>query len=340
MQAREIGLKIGCLLIIGMGLVLFLGLAFSQILIPLVPPLIGIFIWYVTKTQRKLVRTETTPIYQIAEGWVKIQGNVSAPKTFVTPYFKQECIAYTYEEGNITYDSESGSEHVTKTSSRKEFQDFHLSNGTGKIKIIIKDLNLTLLETKSDTKHSIKYAVDDIRYTERTLKNGDLISVLGYAVKNSNYAYELTAQANQPLVIATPDFEDKTIKSFRVFKYLMPYLVLMYLSVNYFLFLAPERPHEEQNTAFALLSFFGIPILGVLFGVIGAKLSGFGKDFFSCLGGICFFVALLSFPLLCLLYMVKTNQSTIIRVWASIFICTSLAMILNYRKLEGAFDKD
>ncbi|RZL30536.1 MAG: hypothetical protein EOO96_17940, partial [Pedobacter sp.] len=119
MQAKEIGLKIGCLLMIGIGFVLFLGLAFSQILIPLLPPLIGIFIWYVTKTQRKLVRTETTPIYQIAEGWVKIQGNVSAPKTFVTPYFKQECIAYTYEEGNITYDSESCSEHVTKTSSKK-----------------------------------------------------------------------------------------------------------------------------------------------------------------------------------------------------------------------------
>jgi len=339
MKAKEIGLNIGCLLIMGIGLVLFLGLAFSLILVPILPPVMGILIWYVTKTQRKLVRTETTPIYQIAEGWVKIQGNVSALKTFVTPYFKQECIAYTYEEGNITYDSESGSEHVSKTSSRKEFQDFHLSNGTGKIKIIIKDLNLTLLEAKSDTKHSIKYAVDDIRYTERTLKNGDLISVLGYAVKNSNYAYELTAQANQPLVIATPDFEDKTIKSFRVFKYLMPYLVLMYLSVKYFLFLAPGRPREEQNTAFAISSFFGVPILGVLFGVIGAKLSGFGKDFFFCLGGICFFVALLSFPLLCLLYMVGTNQSTIIRVWASIFICTTLTMVLNYRKLEGAFDK-
>jgi len=134
MQIKEIGLKIGCLFILGIGLVLFLGLTFSRILIPLLPPLIGIFIWLVTKTQRKLVRTETTPIYQIAEGWVKIQGNVSALKTFVTPYFKQECIAYTYEEGNITYDSESGSEHVTKTLSRKEFQDFHLSNGTGKIK--------------------------------------------------------------------------------------------------------------------------------------------------------------------------------------------------------------
>ncbi len=338
MQAKMIGLKGGCLILIVLGIALFIGLTFSRVLIPVFPIIVGIIMWFITKTQRKLIKTSPTPIYQVKEGWVKIQGTASALKTFETPYFKQACIAYAYEEGNVTYDSESGSEYVNNIIKKEEFQDFYLSNATGKIKVVLNQLNLSFLNVKSDTKHSIKHAVDDIRYTERTIKNGDMISVLGYAVKNSNYAYDLTEQANQPLVIATPNIEDKTTKAFRVFKYLMPYLILMYLAVNYFLFLAPIKPKVENSTAFALFSIFGMPILGILFGVFGSRSSGFSKVFFSTLGGICFFVSLLSFPLICLLYMIKTNQYTINQVWLSIFVCVSLALIFNYKKLNEIFD--
>ncbi|RZL43807.1 MAG: hypothetical protein EOP00_22285 [Pedobacter sp.] len=340
MEVKTIGLKVGCLVLFGLGTALFIGLTFSRILIPLVPIIAGVLVWYTTKIQRKLIKTNPTPIYQLTEGWVKIIGKVSASKTFETPYFKQECIAYVYEEANVTYDSDDGSEYVKSISKKEEFQDFYLSNSTGQIKVIVNRLNLKLLSAKSDTLHSIKYAVDDIRYTERTLKNGDLISVLGYAVKNSNFGYELIEHENKPLVIATPDFEDKTRKSFKIFKYLMPYFILMYLAVNYFLFFAPVEQNTEKNEALIYFTIFGMPILGVVFGAIGSRFSGFAKNFIAGIGGICFVVSLLSFPLLCLLAMTDTNYYIIERVWASVLVCTSLAFIMNYRKIEGAFDKD
>ena len=340
MQIKTIGLKTCFLLLIGLGIALYIGLTFSRILVPLLPIIIVILVWYITKAQRKLIKTATTPIYQISEGWIKIQGKVSAPKTFETPYFKQECIAYTYREANISYDSEDNTERENSATIKEEFQDFYLTNTSGKIKVILNKLNFAFLPSKTDTKHSIKYAVDDIRYTERTLKNGDLISVFGYAIKNSNYEFELSEQNNQPLVIATPEFEDKTKKSFKVFKYLIPYFILMYLAVNYFLFFAPVKQHIEKSTAFVLFTFFGMPILGVVFAIIGAKSNGFVKNFFSGIGGICLFTSLLSFPLLCLLFMTDTNFYTIECVWASVLLCITLAFIINYRKIERAFDNE
>jgi len=340
MQIKTIGLKTGCLILIGLGITLYIALSFSRILVPLFPIIVGLLVWYTTKTQRKLIKTATTPIYEIAGGWIKIQGTVSAAKTFVTPHFKQECIAYTYRKADISYDSEDNTERENSVTTEEEFQDFYLTNPTGKIKVILHKINLALLPAKTDTLHSIKYAVDDIRYTERTLKNGDLISVLGYANKNSNHQFELSEQDNQPLLIATPDFEDKTKKSFKVFKYLIPYFILMYLAVNYFLFFAPVKQQIEKSTAFVLFIFFGMPILGILFSVIGTKINGFGKVVLSGIGGTCFVTSLLSFPLLCLLFMTDTDYYLIERVWASILLCTTLAFTIHYRKIEGAFDQE
>ena len=73
-------------------------------------------------------------------------------------------------------------------------KDEDVDNSTGKIKVILKSLNLKVLPAKSYTAHSLKYAVHDTRYAERTLKQGELISVLGYALKNDNYAFELAEQ--------------------------------------------------------------------------------------------------------------------------------------------------
>ena len=92
MQIKSIDLKIGVLVLIGLGIALYIGLSFSRILIPLFPIAAGLLVWYITKSQRKLVKTATTPIYQIAEGWVKILGTVSASKTFETPYFRNSLI--------------------------------------------------------------------------------------------------------------------------------------------------------------------------------------------------------------------------------------------------------
>lgn len=338
MRVKTIGLKTGSLAIVVLGMVFYIGLSFSRVLIPVFPIITGLLVWYKTSTQRKLIGAALTPIYEIAEGWVKVQGTVSASKVFETPYFKEKCIAYQYRKANISYDSEDGTERENNAVVEEEFQDFYLTNQTGKIKVTVNKLNIDYLPARTDTLHSVKYAVDDVRHTERALKNGDLVSVMGYAEKNSSYQFELNENGSRPLVIATPGFEDKTKKLFQLFKHLMPYLILMYLAVNYFLFFAPVKQHVEKSTAFALFSFFGIPLLGVLLGVVGNRFSGIVKDLINGIAGICFFVSLLSFPLLCLLFITETEFYVIECVWLSVLVCITLAFTINYRKISGAFD--
>ena len=311
----------------------------SRFVVPAVPIILVVIVIIVTKTQRTLINKKSTPIYELTEGLVKIEGTISATKTFETPHFNQECIAYIYEEGYLTYDSDTGSEHVNRTLKKEELQDFYLSNATGKIKVIITKLNLTFLPAKTDTLHSIKYAVDDIRYTERTLKNGDLISVLGYAVKNNNHEFELREQGDKPLAIATPAVEDKTRKAFKVLKDLLPYFILMYVGVNYFLF-APMKIHILESAVFPYFAIFGMPILALILGLVGNRFDGFAKLILTNLGAICFSAFFLSFPLICLFYIIKLEFTRIFCIWATIVICTTLAFIMNHKKLDGYFDKD
>lgn len=311
----------------------------SRFVVPAVPIILVVIVVIVTKTQRMLINKTSAPIYELTEGLVKIEGTINATKTFETPHFKQECIAYIYEEGYLTYDSDTGSEHVNRTLKKEEFQDFYLSNSTGQIKVIMTKLNLTLLPAKTDTLHSIKYAVDDIRYTERTLKNGDLISVLGYALKNNNHEFELREQGDKPLAIATPAVEDKTRKAFKVLKDLFPYFILMYVGVNYFLF-APMKIHILESAVFPYFAIFGMPILALILGLVGNRFDGFAKLILTNLGGICFSAFFLSFPLICLFYIIKLEFTRIFCIWATIVICTTLAFIMNHKKLDGYIDKD
>ncbi|RZL31886.1 MAG: hypothetical protein EOO96_15240 [Pedobacter sp.] len=306
---------------------------------PVFPLIVVAIVFFLTKTQRSFINKKPKPVYELTEGLAKIEGTVNAPKIFETPYFKQQCIAYTYEEGYITYDSETGSEHENNTLRKEDFQDFYLRNATGEVKVILTQLNLSFLPAKTDTLRSLKYAVDDIRYTERTLKNGDFISVMGYAVRNSFNEFELREQENKPLVIGTQDFEDKTRKAFRVFKSLMPYLILMYVGVNYFLF-APIKIHIVESEIFPYFSIFGMPILAIILGLIGNRFDGFAKLILTNLGGICFSAFFLSFPLICFFYIIKLEFTRIFCIWATIVICTTLAFAMNYNRLNGVFEKD
>ncbi len=326
-------------LVIGTIVTIFTLVFSNRYIVPVFPLIVLAIVFFLTKTQRTFINKKPKPIYELEEGIVKIEGTINAPKNFETPYFKQDCIAYVYEEGNITYDSDTGSEHINSTLNKTEFQDFYLSDATGKIKVFITQLNLAFLPAKTDTLHSIKYAVDDIRYTERTLKNGDLISILGYAVKNDNHQFELREQNDKPLVIGTPDFEDKTRKSFKVFKFLMPYFILMYVGVNYFLF-APIKIHIVESAIFPYFAIFGMPISAIILGLMGNRFEGFAKTFLSFLAGTCFSVLFLSFPLICLFYMIKLEFTRIICIWITVFACTTLAFIMNQKRLEGIFEKD
>lgn len=121
--------------IFGISALLFIALTFSHLIIAIAPLLIGGFVWYVTRTQRKLLKTKFTPIHLLSEGLVKIRGTISASETYTTPYFKQECIGYYYKKANITYDSENGSENERDATIEEQFQDFYIADTTGKVKV-------------------------------------------------------------------------------------------------------------------------------------------------------------------------------------------------------------
>jgi hypothetical protein len=324
------------LLLMALGMSLFTLVFFSHFIVPIFPVIAAVFAIYVTKNQRRLLKTKQTPIYNLQTGPVKIQGIVEAAKILETPFFKTQCISYSHEKANISYSVE-GSDYVTSAIQSNDFQDFYLVNETGRIKVIADHLNLSFLPAQVKTIHSIKQSESDIRHTERTLKNGDLINVLGNALKNNQQQFELRAELKSPLLISTSAIENSTQKGFRAIKYLLPYILLMYISVNYFLFFAPVKLQMEKNTAFVLFSFFGMPILAVILGLTGNRMNGFPKLFFSNLAGICFGVTILTFPLLCLLFATETEFYRILCIWASIFFCTTLASIMNYKKLDAIF---
>lgn len=319
-----------------LGLSLFTLIFFHHFIVPIFPVIATVFAIYVTKTQRKLLKTKQTPISNLKTGLVKIQGTVEAPKIMETPFFKVQCIGYSYEKANISYNDE-GSDYVTSATQHQDFQDFYLVNETGRIKVVADHLNLSFLPAQVKTIHSIKQSESDIRHTERTLKNGDLINVLGNAVKNNQQQFELKAESKSPLVISTSAIENRTKKGFMVVKYLLPHILLMYIAVNYFLFFAPVKLQVEKNTAFILFSFFGMPILAVFLGVTSNRTDGFFKSFLSNLAGICFGVSILTFPLLCLLFATETEFYRILCIWASVFFCTTLASIMNYKKMDAIF---
>lgn len=319
--------------LIGVSALLFIALTFSHLIILFAPLLIGGFVWYTTKMPRKLLKTKFTPISLLNEGLIKVSGTISASATYFTPYFKQECIGYNYKKANITYDSETGSENEREVTIEEQFQDFYLTDATGKVKVTAPKFNLAFLPAKTDTIHSIKYAVADVRHTERTLKNGDSISIMGYARKNDNYGFDIIEKPNHPLVISNAEFENESKKSFKTFKYLLPYIIIMYLSVNYFVFLAPVH-HWPKNDALVVFGFFGVPILGLIFGALGNREIGFFKVFFSVLGGTLLLVSLLSFPLLCLLLITKTAFYTTVCVWLCIFFSVLLGFSVNHKKLR------
>lgn len=318
---------------------LLFALFFNSFIVPVFPVLIAILIFYLTKSQRILLNTKETPIANLTGGLVKIQGTIEAPEILETPFFKVQCIGYSYEKAEVKYDDD-GNEQVTSIIRKNEIQDFYLMNKTGKIKIIAGDLNLSLLPAQLKTIHSIKYSENDIRHTERTLKNGDLINVLGNAIGTNDNQFELRALPESPLVISTPAIESRTQKGFKVIHHLLPYIVLMYLSVNYFLFFAPVKVQLESNNGFIIFSIFGMPILAIIIAAAGNKIGGTFKVFLTNLAGICIIVTLLTFPLLCLLLIIKTEFYRILCIWISVFFCTTIATIMNHNRLDEIFIKE
>lgn len=166
-----------------------------------------------------------------------------------------------------------------------------------------------------------------------------MINILGYAVPNNQHQFELRGQPKNPLVIGTIDLDFRTQKGLNAIRNLLPYIILMYIAVNYFLLFAPVKVHLEKNTAIILFIFFGMPILGVIFAIAANNKNGVSKLFFSNLAGICIGVTFLAFPLLCLLFITETEFYRILCIWISVFCCTTLATIMNYDRKDEFFPR-
>ncbi|MDR6969611.1 hypothetical protein J2X31_003644 [Flavobacterium arsenatis] len=311
---------------------IFMLIFFNQFIVPVFPVIVAVVVYFLTKTQRILIKKKYIPINQLSEGLVKIEGKINASTTLETPYFKDQCIGYSYEKAEIDYDDETGNEYTKSAVLKNNFQEFYISDATGKIKVNPEGLNLTFLTGKSKV-------ISKTRHTERTLKNDDEITILANAVKNKWNEFELQKSDGNPFTISDKTNISKQEKSFQIIKLLLPYLVLMYVGVNYFLF-TPIEIQIEQNEIFPYFAIFGMPILAIILGLIGSRFEGFANLILSNLAGTCFIVALLTIPLLCLFLMIEIEFYRIICIWTTIFVCTTIAFVMNFKRLDGLFEKD
>lgn len=310
---------------------LFTLVFFNIYILAILPLVVGIFVYFITKTQRTFIKKYYTSIDNLSEGIVKIEGKIEAEKTLESPYFKEECISYTYKDANIDYDDETGSEYTKNAILKSEFQDFYISDATGKIKVNSKGLDISFLSIKTKL-------IGKKRHTERTLKYGDEITIIGTAVKNNENKIELQKSDKNPFTVSDHTNINNQKQVFRTINFFLPYIIFMYILVNYFLF-APLKINIKENEIFPYFAIFGMPILAVILGIIGNQFEGFIKQFLSNFAGICFFVALLTIPLICLFYIIELEFSRIICIWLNILVCTTLAFVFDYKKLDGVFDE-
>lgn len=323
-------LPIWVILLAVMGL--FTLVFFNIYIVPILPLVLGVFVYFFTKTERTIIKKKSTPINQLVEGLMKIEGKIVATNHLETPFFKEECIGYNYEKAEIDYDDETGNEYTKSAILKNDFLSFYISDATGKIKINSENLDLSFLPKRTKV-------ISKTRHTERSLKNGDEITILGTVVKNSQNEFELQKVSKNPFTASNKIAISKQQKAFRAINFTLPYFILMYIGVNYFLF-TPLQIHIKENEIFPYFAIFGIPILAVIFGIIGSRFDGFTNLILSNLAGNLFIVALLTIPLLCLFYIIELEFYRIFCIWLIILVYTSLAFVINYKKLDEIFEKD
>ena len=310
---------------------LFSLLFFNRFIVPAIPIIVGIMVYFYTKIQRTLIKKKPTLINQLSEGFVKIEGKISASNHIETPFFKEECIGYSYEKAEIDYDDETGNEYKKSAVKKNDFLAFYISDATGKIKVNSENLDLSFLPERTKL-------ISTTRHTERTLKNDDEITILGTAVKNKWNDFELQKVDKNPFTASNKTAIYKQQKVFRAIKFALPYFILMYVGVNYFLF-ASMKIQLEENEIFPYFAIFGIPFFAIILGLIGSRFEGFANLILSNLAGTLFIVSFLTIPLLCLFYMIELEFYRIFCIWITIFVCTTLAFVMNFKRLDGLFEK-
>ncbi|MFC3561418.1 hypothetical protein [Pedobacter jamesrossensis] len=320
--------NIGCVIII---FIIGFGVFYAKFLVPIVPIALGLLAYYTTNKLRASTFGKPQKIYELNEGQVLVEGTViKLEAELISPYFRETCIGYLYKEIEYVPTDDDYNEElkVTKTACN----DFTLSTSSGTIKIKGNELDFKKLKPRTYTEHSLKPKINDIGHAEYLLKNNDEIVIIGTAIKNIYQRFEIAKLNNELFFVTTRNkIEDQKI-NYQILVRLFPWMCVLYLIVNYFLFFAPSNDMPKSDV-FAFVSIFGLPVLFVVFFLIGRDKKDWFSQVFQYLAGVCIFSSLLSFPLIILFYMIELEYYKIFCIVISIVSVTALALMFNYKKL-------
>lgn len=319
---------LGCLTIL---LIIGIGMLVAKFLVPVVPLVIGFLVFYSSNKLRTAIFRAPQNIREITAGQVLLEGTVTKyDEELTSPYFKERCIGYVYLQ-NEYIPTEDGYD-AKLLLNQTEFKSFMLTTQFDSIRVDGKQLDLKHLKPNSYTEHSLKPDVNDIVHSEYLLKSGDQIVLAGTAVKSFYQGFEIAKVGNEPFFVTTRNKIEAQKITYQVLKSLFPWIVIIYVVVNYFLFFAPSN-NMPKSELFAFLAFFGLPILFLVFLLIGQQRKDWLSQVFQYLAAVCILSSLLTFPLLILLYMMELEFYRIFCIVISIISITALGLLFNYKKL-------
>jgi len=300
---------------------------FGKFLIIVIPLVICVLVLIASRRYVSLTRLKTDTIGELKnDGVVKLHGKVMSRQAFQSPLKQKSCIGYHYKVEDISTDDEGHSSYATVSAEDKCY-DFTLSDYTGSIYVRSANLSLSLLKPQMETR-------GNRRHSEKCFESGQQLTVVGFAVYNSSsFKYELEGKGKSSFFVADAAAADKVKNALKMLTRFLPFGLLIYAAVCYFLlYYKPVHPHEEK-TAFTMFAFFGMPILFIILAVFSRK-NDATAGFFGILAAICILTLLISFPLMICLYMFNTPHETIQWIWLSILTGITLFFMIFPKQFQ------
>lgn len=321
-------MNLGCL---GICVLAALGLLFAKFLVPIFPLILAIFLLFTKSKFKATIFSKQKKLYELTEGPARLAGKaILSEEELISPFFKEKCIGYLYlEEEYISNDDGYSTDTLAEQTACKNFQ---LETDYGSIHVNANGLTLKNLAKRIKNEHSLKRNVNDLAYIEHLLKNNDEVVLVGTVIKNERGQLEF-AKMGTSLFFATTKVKVEEVKmGFDLLARLSPWLVMMYFSVNYFLFFAP-RLNIPTYQVFPYVAIFGLPIIFVVLAFATKDKDGFFCKIVQFIAAVCFFTSLLNFPLIILFYSIELEFYRIFCIFLSIAVFTTLALAFNYKHL-------
>ncbi|WP_026976785.1 hypothetical protein [Flavobacterium tegetincola] len=321
-------INLGCL---GLFVLVSLGFLFAKFLVPIVPLVIAILLVFTKSQFKATIFSKQKKVFELTEGPARLAGKaIISEGELISPFFKAKCIGYHYMEEEYIPNDDGYSTNILV----EQFacKNFRLETDYGSIAVNATELILKELAKRVKNEHSLKRNVNDLAYIESLLKNKDEVVIVGTVIKNEKGQLEI-AKVGKALFFATTKEKVQEVKmGFQLLSRLLPWLVMMYFSVNYFLFFAPSL-NIPTYEVFPYVAIFGLPIIFVVLAFATKDKEGFICKVLQFIAGVCFFTSLLNFPLIILFYTIELEFYRIFCIFLSIVIFTTLALAFNFNHL-------